>query len=384
MGVERFIIDDGWFKGRINDSTALGDWVVDRNKYPDGLTNLIQHVTELGMEFGIWVEPEMISKDSDLYRQHPDWLLQLDGYQQPTGRHQYVLDLQNPAVFNYLYQHLDDLLSHHAISYLKWDMNREVVQPGHQQQPASTQQVHALYRLIDQLKHQHPHIEIESCAAGGGRIDYEILKRTHRVWPSDNNDALERQRIQRGFSYFFPPEIMGSHIGATHCHATRRVSDIHFRGITALFGHMGIELDPVKESAAERAGFEHYISLHKRYRPLLHSGTNYRLSGDDPAAQVLLAVIAADRQSGLLSIAQLEMPTYAFSGTIKIPGLQPDQHYQLTLVAGPNNLHEIVNQQPAWLTEPLTLSGEWLATAGISCPILDPTSALLIEINRID
>ncbi|HHF2897436.1 TPA: glycoside hydrolase family 36 protein, partial [Vibrio alginolyticus] len=151
-----------------------------------------------GMEFGLWVEPEMVSQDSNLYRQHPDWVLSLQGYDQPSGRWQYVLDLQNKDCFNYLFDRLNDLLTRYNIGYLKWDMNRELVQPGHQGKPAVHGQTKALYRLLDELYAAHPEVEIESCSSGGGRIDFEILKRTHRFWASDCNDALERQAIQRG------------------------------------------------------------------------------------------------------------------------------------------------------------------------------------------
>ncbi|MGL5947975.1 MAG: alpha-galactosidase [Aeromonas sp.] len=384
MGVERFIIDDGWFKGRNNDKAALGDWYLDTQKYPNGLQPVIDHVLAQGMEFGIWVEPEMINKDSDLYRAHPDWLLQLPAYDQPMGRNQYVLDLQNPDVFAYLLERLDALLRDHpAISYLKWDMNREVVQPAHLGRAAQHAQIHNVYRLMDELKAKHPQVEIESCAAGGGRIDYEVLKRVQRFWPSDNNDALNRQDIQRGFSYFFPPEVMGSHIGSRHCHATRRVSDIHFRGITALFGHMGIELDPVKESSEEKAGFAKYIALHKQYRDLLHSGTTYRLDADEPS-HMIHAVVSQDQQQALIMVAMVDMQTYALAGNLRVPGLSPDRHYHAKLVAAPDNLHNgLVSTQPAWMLEEIELSGEWLAEVGVAMPVLDPTTAILIELTAI-
>lgn len=385
MGVERFIIDDGWFRGRNNDRAALGDWYLDEQKYPQGLEPVIDHVLAQGMTFGLWVEPEMISKDSDLYRQHPDWLLQLAEYQQPTGRHQYVLDLSRPEVFEWLFARLDSLLTRYQISYLKWDMNREVVQPGHYGRAAQTRQVEQVYRLIDRLRASHPQVEIESCAAGGGRIDYEVLKRTQRVWPSDNNDALERQIIQRGFSYFFPPEIMGAHIGARHSHSTRRVADIHFRGISALFGHMGIELDPVKEGAAEKAGFSKYIALHKRYRTLIHSGDLFRLPSDDAAAQVISAIVAQDKRQALVSVAQIAMPTWALSGALRVAGLLPQQRYRISLLdCADNFLQGIVNTQPAWVYSGAELTGEWLAHVGLAMPVLDPESALLLLIEATD
>jgi len=382
MGVERFIIDDGWFIGRNDDKAALGDWFVDESKYPQGLEPVIAHVLEQGMTFGLWVEPEMISKNSRLYRQHPDWLLQLSDYQQPTGRNQYVLDLSNDEVFSYLFERLDTLLSRYAISYLKWDMNREVVQPGHQERPAQTRQVERLYALMAALRAKHPTVDIESCAAGGGRIDYEILRHVQRFWPSDNNDALERQAIQRGFSYFFPPEVMGAHIGARKSHSTRRVSDIHFRGITALFGHMGIELDPLQASEEDKAGFSRYVELYKQHRQLIHQGTLYRLEGDDPKAQSLTAIVSADRRRALVAVAQLAMPTWALSGTLRLQGLDPQTSYRVRVIDAADNFRSgIVSTQPAWVEDGVELSGEWLEHAGLAMPVLDPESAILLLVE---
>ena len=384
MGVERFIIDDGWFHGRNDDKAALGDWFVDEKKYPNGLEPVIAHVLKQGMTFGLWVEPEMISKNSDLYRQHPDWLLQLSDYQQPIGRNQYVLDLCNDDVFNYLFERLDTLLSRYAISYLKWDMNREVVQPGHQERPAQTRQVERLYALIAVLRAKHPAVDIESCAAGGGRIDYEILRHVQRFWPSDNNDALERQTIQRGFSYFFPPEVMGAHIGAKKSHSTRRVSDIHFRGITALFGHMGIELDPLQASEEDKAGFSRYIELYKKHRRLIHEGTLYRLSSDDPQAQMLTSVVSADRRHALVVIAQLAMPTWTLSGTLRLQGLDPHTTYRVSVIDAADNFRNgIVSTQPKWIEEGVELSGDWLQHAGLAMPVLDPESAVLLLLEAL-
>ncbi len=384
LGVERFIIDDGWFKGRDHDRAALGDWYLDEKKYPEGLEPVVNHVRALGMEFGIWVEPEMINPDSDLYRAHPDWLLAVPGYNQPTGRNQYALDLQNPAVFAYLLERLDDLLSRYAISYIKWDMNREIVQPGHDNKAAITGQTQAVYRLFDEIRMRHPLVEIESCASGGGRIDFEVLKRTHRFWTSDNNDALERQQIQRGMSYFFPPEVMGSHIGSAHCHSTARSHSIAFRGLTALFGHMGVELDPVKESTEEQAGFAHFIALHKQLRPLLHSGKVVRIDHHDPA-MMINGVIAADQTDAVFLISQLAMPTYSLSGSLRLPGLQADSNYRLTVLEKPARFDGgVMKTQPQWLTQNETiLSGEWLAKIGIALPVMDPESAVLLQFKLV-
>lgn len=384
MGVERFIIDDGWFNGRSGDRAGLGDWYLDKQKYPHGLSPIIEHVNQLGMEFGLWFEPEMVNKNSDLYRSHPEWLLAIEGYDQPTGRNQYVLNLQNDQVFDFLFERLDHFLSTYNIVYIKWDMNREIVQPAHLGKAAAYKQTQRYYQLVDKIRAKHPHVEIESCAAGGGRIDFEILKRTHRFWASDNNDALERQTIQRGMSYFFPPEVMGSHIGASHCHSTRRQHSIEFRGITALFGHMGIELDPVKETQQEKKGFEHYIRLHKQLRPLLHTGKTWRIPTDDTAHQIH-AVIAQDQSEGIIMVAQLAMPTHALSGNLRIPGLDLQAKYCISILDKPSNYNDIVNYQPPWTTEiECELSGQWCQKVGLTLPILDAETAILIKVTKID
>ncbi|MEH6452386.1 MAG: alpha-galactosidase [Psychromonas sp.] len=223
----------------------------------------------------------MVNKESILYREHPDWLLELSGYEQPSCRWQYLLDLQNPDCFNYLYERLNNLLSRYNIAYLTWDMNRELVQPGHHGKPAVNRQTKALYALIDKLLAVHTEIEIESCSSGGGRIDFEILKRTHRFWASDSNDALERQAIQRDMSYFSPPEVMGAHIGPDESHTTRSCHHMNLRGMTALSGHMGVELDPVKASQTEKDAMAKYIALHKKFRQLQHTGRSFRLDTTD-------------------------------------------------------------------------------------------------------
>ncbi|MDP5253120.1 MULTISPECIES: alpha-galactosidase [unclassified Vibrio] len=383
IGVERFIIDDGWFLGRNDDTSSLGDWYVDQEKYPQGLKPVIDHVHEQGMEFGLWFEPEMINKDSQLYRQHPDWLLEVPGYQAPTGRHQYTLNLVNPGVIDYLYQRLAHFLSQYEIDYIKWDMNREVVQPGHLGRAAAQKQVLALYQLMDKLSQQFPHVDIESCASGGGRMDYGILTRSHRFWLSDNNDALERQTIQRSMSYFFPLEVMGCHIGADHSHTTRRRHSLSFRALTALFGHMGLELDPNDVDEDSLAQYRHYIAMHKQWRSLLHSGDFYRLNVDDDKAQTAYMVCEQDQSQALMVLAQLEMPTFALSGRLRVPGLAADGQYLVKVLDAPDNLEAIVNQQPPWLNNPLVLSGEWLAEVGLATPLLDPESALLLHFEKL-
>lgn len=384
IGVERFILDDGWFLGRRSDKAGLGDWIVDPEIYPEGLYSIISYAESLGMEFGLWFEPEMVNPDSDLFRTHPDWILAEPGYVQPLGRNQYVLDLQREDVFNYLFDRLDQMLTSYAIRYIKWDMNREVVQPGHQSRAGMHGQTLAVYRLIDSLKQRHPTVEFEACASGGGRIDYGILERSHRFWVSDNNDALERQLIQRGFSYFFPLEIMGSHIGHHTSHNTRRRHTLDMRAISALFGHLGVELDPVKSNELELNGYRHFINLHKEFRPLLHTGDYYRLETPDPAQHADM-VLAKDGEKALVRLFQREMLDYAMPGNLKIPDLLPHAKYRIHLLHRPDCLDcHIMSRAPAWCREDIESSGEWLNKFGITLPVLDPESALLIEITRQD
>ncbi|MDA8870995.1 alpha-galactosidase, partial [Rhizobiaceae bacterium] len=269
VGAERYVLDDGWFGGRDqsrdDDSSSLGDWYADPRKYPDGLGPVVDHVVDVcGMEFGLWVEPEMVNPNSDLYRAHPDWVLALDPYPRILSRNQLVLDLTNEDVSAYLYERLSSLLGEYRISYLKWDMNRDLVLPGDRKgQAAVHRQTTALYALIDRIRAEFPHVEIESCASGGGRIDYEILKRTHRFWTSDSNDAVERARIQHGFTHFLPPEVMGSHVGPAWCHTSGRGFHPDFRALVASYGHMGLELDLTKVSDEE---FDLFAAAVDRYK----------------------------------------------------------------------------------------------------------------------
>ena len=254
VGAERFVLDDGWFRGRGNERAALGDWEVDETKYPDGLQPLIDHVEKAGMEFGIWVEPEMVNENSDLFRSHPDWILHVPPYHQPVGRYQFVLNLARREVSEYLFGALNKLLTEYpGIKYLKWDMNRDLTLPGGKEgNPSVHAQTLALYELLRQVRERHPLVEIESCASGGARVDFGILERTCRLWASDTNDAHERVRIQRGLSYFFPPIIVGSHVGPSTCHQTHRKLSLPFRCAVALTGHMGMEID-LRELSPDRA-----------------------------------------------------------------------------------------------------------------------------------
>lgn len=273
IGVERFILDDGWFHGRHDDRTSLGDWWPDAGKYPDGLAPLANHVTGLDMEFGLWVEPEMVNPDSDLYRAHPEWAFASPGKRQQTWRNQLVLNTALPEVQNYLFEKLDALLSTLPISYLKWDMNRDLTQVvGADGCAGYVGFVHGLYALLARVRAAYPNVEIESCASGGGRMDAGVLAHTHRFWTSDNTDALSRVDIQRGALAFFPPEVLGAHIGPTPYHTTGRTQLLDFRAGVALPLHLGIELDVRKLDATQRSQLLQWVDLYKSLRERAHEG----------------------------------------------------------------------------------------------------------------
>lgn len=380
IGVERFVLDDGWFGSRRDDTAGLGDWWVSAEVYPEGLGPLIAHVTGLGMQFGIWVEPEMVNPDSDLYRAHPEWALTTDGYEPVLGRNQLVLDLANPDAFAHILGALDALLADHDIVYVKWDMNRDHVQGSGSGGAAGTHaQTVALYGLLDELRRRHPTVEFESCASGGGRVDHEILQRTERVWTSDCNDALERQTIQRGASMLIPPEVMGAHIGPTRSHTTGRVHTLAFRAATAMFGHLGIEWNIVRLDEAERRALAEVIAIHKRFRPLLHAGDVVRF--DTESAYCAHGVYASDRSAALISFAQLTTSASLTPPALRLPGLDHDRRYRVEHVGLPGERWGLAFGQPAWLTDGVELTGRQLAAHGIRPPVMHPESAVLFALS---
>jgi alpha-galactosidase len=382
VGVERFVLDDGWFGSRRDETSGLGDWWVSTDVYPNGLAPLIDHVTGLGMDFGIWVEPEMVNPDSDLMRAHPEWALVTDGYEPVLGRNQLVLDLARPEAFAHILGLLDALLRDHDISYVKWDMNRDHVQgSGADGAAGNHSQTVALYALLDELRVRHPAVEFESCASGGARVDLEILRRTERVWTSDCNDALERQTIQRGASMLIPPEVMGAHIGPIRAHTTGRVHTLAFRAATALFGHLGVEWDVTTLDERDRDSLAAAIALHKRFRSLLHSGDAVRFDTEVPYCAH--GVYAPDRSEGLVSFAQLTTAPSLTPPALRLPGLDPDRTYRVEHVALPRERWGIAVDQPAWLTNGVELSGRQLAVHGLRPPVLHPESAVLFHLQAL-
>ena len=322
---------DGWFGSRRNDRAGLGDWTVSNAVYPQGLKPLVDHVTGLGMEMGIWFEPEMVNPDSDLFRAHPDWVLRIDGIAQTPFRHQYVLDIARPEVADHLFGQIDAILRDHAIGYVKWDMNRDLNHPGDAHgRPRAHAQVGALYALIDRVRAAHPAVEIESCASGGGRADYGILAHADRIWTSDSNDAIDRQAIQRGASFFLPLEVIGAHVGPRHCHVTGRTLSMAMRAGTALMGHMGLELNLSTEPAAELAELAAAIAIYKAQRGLLHDGDFQRI--ETPDHLNVVGVVARDRSEAVFSAAFVTGHAATLPGRLRLTGLDAAAAYRVRLI----------------------------------------------------
>ncbi|HEU5331555.1 MAG TPA: alpha-galactosidase [Actinocrinis sp.] len=393
IGVERLVLDDGWFTGRRDDSAGLGDWSVDEQVWPDGLGPLADHVHGLGMQFGLWVEPEMANLASRLAERRPEWLLAPSAGPGPSARHQYGVNLADPDAWAFLLGRLDEVVGRYSVDFLKWDHNRDLPEavsrgPGGADRPGVRAQTLALYRLLDELRRRHPGLEIESCAAGGGRVDLGILRHTDRVWPSDCNDPVERQAIQRWTGQLVPPELVGTHVGPARAHTTHRVADQSFRLATALFGHAGIEQDLTDCADAELERLAAWAALYRELRPLLHTGRVVRadLGGDD-AVTLLHGVVAHDASAAVYCWARVATSPAAQSGRVPLPGLAPDRDYRVRIRTeiGEPSRREI--DAPAWVADAiagsLAVPGVVLTRSGLPMPTLDPGQAMLIDLRAV-
>jgi alpha-galactosidase len=364
--------------GRTDDRRALGDWIVDPAKWPDGLHPLVDHVLSRGMDFGLWVEPEMVSLDSAVAREHPEWVLGADQESLPLPwRFQQVLDLANPDAWEHVHGQLVALLREYPIAYLKWDQNRDLLGGSAHRHTLAT------YRLMDALRAEFPGLEIESCSSGGGRVDLGVIERTDRVWPSDTNDSLERQSIYRWTVGLVPPEFLGAHLGDLTAHSTGRTHELSFRLATALFGHAGIEWDVTTLDAAEKVAVSEWVASYKRHRGLLHTGTVVRADPADPARWVH-GVVASDAASALFAVVAVAATRDAVMGPATLPGLDDDRVYRVTPVrlgAWPRVLQDVA--PPWWEAGSVTLSGRLLATVGIPMPLLTPEQALVLEVVAV-
>lgn len=372
LGAERFVLDDGWFGRRDNDRSSLGDWTVDRRKWPDGLYPLIDRVHRLGMTFGLWFEPEMVNPDSDLMRAHPDWMLGPEG--QVTGRHQLVLDLGQPAVRDHLFAAVSAILTEYAIDYVKWDHNRLLP-------VVDAAQVRGVYDLLDRLRAAHPAVEIESCASGGGRIDAGILSRTHRVWLSDSNDALERLRMQHDAALFLPAAVTGSHVGPRHCHTSGRVLPMAFRAWVAAMRHMGFEMDLRELTADEARVLGAVTAWWKANRDWMMAGTILRLDPPDPAVTAEMQ-LAADGRRFVLFAGQAETSVQILPRPLRLVGLDPAARYRISL-RNPEDLPPQSRGPNALKSGPLTLSGTSLMAQGLHLPVAWPATMWVIEGERL-
>ena len=301
LGCERLVIDDGWFSGRIDDRSGLGDWRPDPIKFPAGFSFLRQLKSDLGIEFGIWLEPEMVNPNSELARLHPGWVISDRHGRKLTGRNQWVLDLSLDAVVTFLFENLSDLLERNPFTYIKWDCNRDLFPALSNGQPSARTQVLGLYRLLKKLRRAHPSVAIESCASGGGRIDFGILPFVDRFWVSDCTDPIERIRIQRRASVFVPPGLLGAHVSESPNHLTGRESSMAFRCLVVLFGHLGLELDPGALSPTDCTTLKHCIHFFKLHRKILTSGRLVKIDSPDGEtdAQIMLS---PDNQTCILRI----------------------------------------------------------------------------------
>jgi alpha-galactosidase len=389
LGIERFVLDDGWFGLRDDDTSSLGDWFIDKRKYPDGLGPLVDHVTSLGIEFGIWFEPEMVNRNSDLYRKHPDWVLQVKGQPLLEARHQLVLDLTRKDVCDYLFKCVDDVLRAYKIAYIKWDMNRDLTHAGDAEGRAATsRQTRAVYALWDRIREAHPDLEIETCASGGGRADYGALQHTHRVWISDCTDALERLSIQQGARRFLPPEVMGCHIAASPNHQTMRRHTMSFRAIVAFFGHFGVELNPLELSADESTELAMWINLHKTYRHMLHSKDAVLIDRPVVDGRFVFGAMSSNDETHeehiILAVAQSTQTLQEQPLPLTIPHYWSDKNVTVKLL-GPNP-PPFVRAHPsqiAMLDGKTEFSAGLLNSMGLNIPQLYPESAILLEIKTV-
>jgi alpha-galactosidase len=339
LGIELFVLDDGWFGHRDADDSSLGDWVPDLRKLPDGLDGLGRRIAELGLGFGIWIEPEMVSVDSDLYRAHQDWAIGIPGRPRTESRQQLVLDMSRPDVVDHLAESLGSVLASAPVSYVKWDMNRNITEPYGSTLPADRQgeffhrYILGVYDLYERLTTRFPEILFESCASGGGRFDPGMLAFAPQTWTSDDTDAIERLAIQWGTSLVYPPSSMAAHVSAVPNHQTGRVTPLETRASVAFFGVLGYELDPTTLSAAEQAQVRDQVAFYQAHRATLQYGRFHRLLSpfsDGRRDQVAWMSVARDRAVAIVGVyATLNRPTPE-AARLRLRGLDAAAEYRVT------------------------------------------------------
>ena len=381
IGVERVVLDDGWFGSRRTDNKGLGDWVVSKEVWPEGLQPIIKYINDKGIEFGLWFEGEMVNPDSDLYRAHPDWILQEPGRIPVQGRWQQVLDLTKEGAYNHVLNQVDAVLTENNIAYIKWDHNRHLSDPISDGRPVVRKQTEAIYRLFDELKRRHPGLEIESCASGGGRVDLGMIEHADRFWTSDMNDPLERQQIQRWTGLVIPPEFLGTHIGPTVGHQMHRTHDISFRAINALFGHAGIEWNVTEADEHETQVLKSYTAFYKANRDLLHSGDVVRSDLVVGDAQ-LYGTVSRDKKRAIFSYMQLTSVDNFGPLMARFDGLDPAVTYKVSVNESLSAPEYLQKAAPGWWPT-VELTGQQLSAIGLQLPMMRPETGLLFEIKAL-
>ncbi|WP_416147215.1 alpha-galactosidase [Salipaludibacillus sp. HK11] len=336
LGMELFVLDDGWFGKRNSDKGSLGDWFVDKNKLPKGIEHLGKEVTELDMEFGLWFEPEMISKNSDLYREHPDWCIHVPDRYRSEGRNQLILDLTRKEVRDEIASRLISILESAPITYVKWDMNRHMTETGSATLPKERQRETAhrymlgVYELMEKITKKFPHILFESCSGGGGRFDPGILYYMPQTWTSDNTDAISRLRIQYGTSLVYPMSAMGSHVSDVPNHQVQRMTSLDIRGHVAMSGNLGYELDVTKFSAEDKFVISDQVKQYKKIREVIQFGDFHRLLSPFENDDTAWMYVSKDRSEAVVAYFQMFGEANAAYKKIRFRGLNKNELYKIT------------------------------------------------------
>ncbi len=336
QGIELFVLDDGWFGKRTSERAGLGDWKANPERLPEGITGLAQKIEALGMKFGLWFEPEMVNKDSDLYREHPDWILSVPERRQSQGRYQYVLDFSRKEVVDYIYDRMAEILGSGKVSYVKWDMNRSITEcwsaalPADRQGEVFHRYILGVYDLYDRLNTAFPEVLFESCASGGGRFDPGLLYYAPQGWASDDTDAAERLKIQYGTSYCYPISSIGAHVSASPNHQIMRSTPLYTRANVACFGTFGYELDLNRLTAEEQEEVKRQTAFMKKYRSVLQFGSFYRLESPFEGNVTVWMSVSGDRKTAVVGWYRTLNGINMGYTRVKLRGLEPDSVYRVS------------------------------------------------------
>lgn len=390
LGIDMMVLDDGWFGRRNDDNSGLGDWFVNTEKLRGGLPGLVKRINALGMKFGLWLEPEMISEDSELYRSHPDWALQIPGRKPARGRNQLVLDMGREEVRDYLFDCISGILESADIEYIKWDFNRSIADfyshalPADRQGEGHHRFVLGIYDLLERLVSQYPHVLFEGCSGGGGRFDAAMLYYSPQIWCSDDTDAVERLEIQYGTSFFYPISSVGSHVSCCPNHQTGRTTPFHTRGVVAMAGSFGYELDLNLLSEEEKQQVTQQVATFKRFDALIHAGNYHRLAGPyDNDMLTAWEYAAEDGSEALVNLVVTHVRANWLAMCLKLRGLIPDARYEVQWMNAPSD-RKLPFDMGKGLGENFVCSGAALMHGGISVPMLHGDyPALQIYVKRV-